>query len=84
MSEQMSEITKEIEKLIAFLKDPNHLYIYNLIEDIKQLNDKIEKEKKKPLMDIEPPGLPWYEQRHNDSDAYDSYAFSDNNLKIYK
>jgi len=84
MSEQMSEITKEIEKLIASLKDPNHLYIYNLIEDIKQLNDKIEKEKKKPLMDIEPPGLPWYEQRHHDSDAYDSYAFSDNNLKIYK
>ena len=61
----------EIEKLIAFLKDPNHLYIYNVMEDIKQLNDKIEKEKKKPFSVIEPPGLPFYEQRQFDSDAYD-------------
>lgn len=66
----MSEMS-EIEKLIAFLKDPNHLYIYNVIEDIKQLNYKIEQEKKKPFSAIEPHGLPYYEQSQFDSDAYD-------------
>ena len=66
----MSEIS-EIEKLIAFLKDPIHLYIYNVIEDIKQLNYKIEQEKKKPFSAIEPHGLPYYEQSQFDSDAYD-------------
>ena len=67
----MSEISKEIEKLIAFLKDPNHLYIYNCIEDIKQLNYKIEKEKKNPFSVMEPSGLQYYEQRQFEGDAYD-------------
>lgn len=71
MSKKMSEISKEIEKLIAFLKDANHLYIYNVIEDIKQLNYKIEQEKKNSFSAIEPSGLPWYEQSQFDSDAYD-------------
>lgn len=56
----MTDISKEIEKLITFLKDTN---LYNHIEDIKQLNYKIEEDKKKPFIVIEPFGLPWYEQR---------------------
>jgi hypothetical protein len=56
-------MSEEIKKLITFLKDPNHLYIYNVIEDIKKLNVKIEQEKKKPFSGMEPIGLPWYEQR---------------------
>jgi hypothetical protein len=56
-------MSEHIEKLIAFLQDPNHVYIYNVMDDIKELNCKIEKEKKLPLSSIEPQGLPWYEQR---------------------
>ena len=59
----MSEL---IQKLIALLKDPNHMYIQNHIQDIKNLIQKIEEDKKKPFMDIEPDGLPWYEQRQYD------------------
>ena len=38
----------EIQKLIELLKDPppNHLYVYNHIQDIKNLVNKIEKSKK--------------------------------------
>jgi len=61
----------EIQKLIELLKDPNHLYVYNHIQDIKDLVNKIEKSKKELFMDIEPPGIPWYEQRQHESDAYD-------------
>jgi hypothetical protein len=67
----MSTNSNEIEKLKGFLNNPNHLYIYNLIEDIKQLNCKIEKEMKKPFMSSEPSGLPQYEQRQFEGDAYD-------------
>jgi len=59
----MSEL---IQKLIALLKDPNHMYIQNHIQDIKNLIQKIEEDKKKPFMGIEPDGLPWYEQRQYD------------------
>lgn len=55
----MSEL---IQKLIALLKDPNHMYIQNHIQDIKNLIQKIEEDKKKPFMSIEPYDLPWYEQ----------------------
>ena len=56
-------MSEEIKKLIAFLQDPNRVYIHNVIDDIKRLNCKIENEKKKPFSTIEPHGLPWYEQR---------------------
>jgi hypothetical protein len=59
-------MSEHIEKLITLLKDPNHLYIYNHIQDIKNLIDMIEKDKEKPFMDMEPGGIPWYEQRHNE------------------
>ena len=42
----------EIQKLIELLKDPNHLYVYNHIQDIKNLVNKIEKSKKEPFMDM--------------------------------
>jgi len=53
-------MSEHIEKLITFLQDPHH--IHNVMDDIKRLNCKIEKEKKKPFMGIEHDGLPWYEQ----------------------
>ena len=56
----MSEL---IQKLIELLKDPNHMYIQNHIQDIKNLIQKIEEDKKNPFSTIEPHGLPWYEQR---------------------
>lgn len=56
-------MSEHIEKLITLLKDPNHMYIYNHIQYIKNLIDMIEKDKEKPFMDREPGGLPWYEQR---------------------
>jgi len=59
-------MSEHIQKLITLLKDPNHLYIYNHIQDIKKLIDMIEKDKEKPFMDTEPGGLPWYEQRHHE------------------
>lgn len=57
----------EIQKLIELLKDPNHMYIQNCLQDIKNLVDKIEKEMKKPFMEIEPSNVPWYEQRQHES-----------------
>ena len=57
----------EIQKLIELLKDPNHLYVYNHIQDIKNLVNKIEKSKKEPFMDMEPGGVPWYEQRQHEN-----------------
>ena len=70
MSDNFLKLLKmsEIQKLIELLKDPNHLYIYNHIQDIKDLVNKIEKSKKKPFMDIEPIGIPWHEQRQFESD----------------
>ena len=56
----------EIQKLIELLKDPNHMYIQNCLQDIKNLVDKIEKEMKKPFMEIEPSNAPWYEQRQHE------------------
>jgi hypothetical protein len=61
-------MSEQIQKLITLLKDPNHMYIYNHIQDIKDLIDKIEKDKKKPFMDMEPVGTPWNEQRQFESD----------------
>ena len=34
-------MSEEIKKLIAFLQDPNHVYIHNVMDDIKRLNCKI-------------------------------------------
>ena len=56
-------MSEHIEKLIRFLQDPNRVYIHNVMDDIKQLNCKIEKEKEQPFSSMEPHGLPWYEQR---------------------
>ena len=56
-------MSEEIKKLIAFLQDPNRVYIHNVMDDIKRLNCKIEKEIKKPFSSMEPHGLPWHEQR---------------------
>ena len=56
-------MSEEIKKLIAFLQDPNRVYIHNVIDDIKRLNCKIEKEKENPFSSMEPHGLPWDEQR---------------------
>ena len=58
----MLKMSELIQKLIALLKDPNHMYIQNHIQDIKNLIQKIEEDKKKPFMGIEPYDLPWYEQ----------------------
>ena len=55
-------MSEEIKKLIAFLQDPNHVYIHNVMDDIKRLNCKIEKEKENPFSSMEPHGLPWDEQ----------------------
>jgi len=55
-------MSEEIKKLIAFLQDPNHVYIHNVMDDIKQLNCKIEKEKENPFSSMEPYGLQWDEQ----------------------
>lgn len=60
-------MSEEIKKLIELLKDPNHIYIYNCIDDIKKLNSKIEHEKKKPFSDMEPADLPSYDRRHNEA-----------------
>jgi len=64
-------MSEQIQQLIKLLQDPNHLYIHNHIQDIKNLLIKIEKDKKKALMGIEPDGLSWDEQRQFESDAYD-------------
>ena len=56
-------MSEHIEKLITYLQDPHHMYIQNHIQDIKNLIQKIEEDKKKPFMGIEHDGLPWYEQR---------------------
>ena len=57
------KMSEHIKQLITLLNDPNHLYIQNHIQDIKNLIVKIENDKQKTLMGIEPHGLPWYEQR---------------------